>query len=218
VANVGFALENQTRPIYDASFFDSPEGNDFVVVHELAHQWFGDNLALDGWQHIWLNEGFATYAEWLWSEHEGFDTVQDTYDFFTGIPAEDPFWELVIGDPGPDALFDFPVYARGAMTLHALRLEVGDDDFFEILRAWADGQAGGNVTTDEFIALAEQISGQDLDALFDAWLFTSGKPDIGAALRLGVSAGINLKTAPAAARNLVERWADRPGQPFQVAR
>ncbi len=104
------------------------------------------------------------------------------------------------------------------MTLHALRLEVGDDDFFEILRTWADSQAGGNVTTNEFIALAEQISGQDLDALFDAWLFTSGKPDVGAALRLGASTGINLKTAPAAARSLVERLADRPGQPFEVAR
>ena len=68
---IGFALENQTRPIYSKFFFGDQISGDSVVVHELAHQWFGDNLALERWQHIWLNEGFATYAEWLWSEREG---------------------------------------------------------------------------------------------------------------------------------------------------
>ena len=73
---VGFALENQTRPVYSPFFFGE-EGNDFVVVHELAHQWFGDLLAVDTWNETWLNEGFATYAEWMWGEHEGFFTPQD---------------------------------------------------------------------------------------------------------------------------------------------
>ena len=77
---VGFALENQTRPTYSPIFFEGGEGNDFVVVHELAHQWFGDNLAVDTWQNIWLNEGFATYAEWLWGEQEGFGTAQEVFD------------------------------------------------------------------------------------------------------------------------------------------
>jgi aminopeptidase N len=176
-ADLGFALENQTRPIYSKVFFTDPVSGDEVVVHELAHQWIGDHLALEEWQHIWLNEGFATYAEWLWSEREGRATAQQFFDDRATIPADDPFWSVTIGDPGPDALFDIAVYNRGAMTLHALRLEVGDDDFFEILRRWTRSQAGGNVTTDEFIRLAERVSGQDLDAFFRAWLFTPARPE-----------------------------------------
>jgi aminopeptidase N len=186
---IGFALENQTRPIYSKVFWTAPGFGDGVVVHELAHQWYGDSLALAAWQHIWLNEGFATYAEWLWSEREGLGTVQENFDAAYGLPEDDPFWSITIGDPGPDALFDFAVYARGAMTLHQLRLAVGDADFFTILRQWASSQAGGNVTTDEFISLAEQISGQQLDELFDTWLFTSGKPVVADALSLQRSAG-----------------------------
>ena len=64
------------------------------MVHEIAHQWTGDDLAVAGWQHIWLNEGFASYTEWLWAEHEGFVTAQEIYDFYTTIPADDEFWEL----------------------------------------------------------------------------------------------------------------------------
>ncbi len=205
--DLAFALENQTRPIYSQGFFTDPLSGDNVIVHELAHQWFGDSLALERWQHIWLNEGFATYAEWLWSEREGLGTAQEVFDFFYGaIPADDPFWSLTIGDPGPEALFDFPVYARGAMTLHQLRLAVGDDDFFQILEDWASSNRYGNVTTDGFIQLAEQISGQQLDALFDEWLFTAEKPDLaaGALLRAG-SLGADRDHMPAAARFLVER-------------
>ncbi|MEY2401724.1 MAG: hypothetical protein QOJ08_1835, partial [Ilumatobacteraceae bacterium] len=216
IVGVGFALENQTRPVYARDFFSDPNSGDNVVVHELAHQWYGDSLALEAWQHIWLNEGFATYAEWLWSEHQGLGTAQEIFDFFYGIfPADHPFWTLTIGDPGPDHLFEFPVYARGGMTLHQLRLRVGDDDFFEIMRGWASTQAGGNVTTDEFIALAERISGQDLDDLFDAWLFTAEKPVVdgtpltarsaSAAASTTVTAA-DFRHAPAAARNLFVRY------------
>ena len=182
LVGLGFALENQTRPIYSRDFFSDPISGDNVVVHELAHQWYGDSLAVEAWQHIWLNEGFATYAEWLWSEHEGLGTAQENFDFWYGIfPEDSPFWAVTIGDPGPDALFDFSVYKRGGMTLHQLRLTVGDDNFFTILREWAGTNAGGNVTTDEFIALAEQISGQELDDLFQTWLFTPSKPVLDAA-------------------------------------
>ena len=169
-----FALENQTRPTYSPFFFIGGP-NDSVVVHELAHQWFGDSLAVHAWQHIWLNEGFASYAEWLWSEREGLGTAQEIFDSFVEIPADDPFWELAIGDPGPIQLFDFPVYGRGAMTLHALRTEVGDADFFKILQTWSKSQKNGTVTTREFMRLAERISGEDLDELFDEWL-SAGRP------------------------------------------
>jgi hypothetical protein len=203
---LGFALENQTRPIYSKGFFGDSVSGDSVVVHEVAHQWVGDHLAVEAWQHIWLNEGFATYMEWLWSEREGLGTVQEIFDSFADIPADDPLWGLTIGDPGPDGLFDFPVYFRGAMTLQALRLGVGDDDFFQILRRWVSSQAGGNVTTDQFIALAERVSGEQLDDLFDDWLFTGAKPAELEAAAAGVaSGGVDLRHAPPAARNLVER-------------
>jgi hypothetical protein len=178
-AEIFFALENQTRPIYSKYFFTDSVSGDDVVVHELAHQWYGDSLAVQRWRHIWLNEGFATYAEWLWSEEDGRESAQELFDFWYGVfPADDPFWDLRIGDPGPDALFDFAVYARGAMTLHQLRLAVGEEDFFTILQEWADEFEGGNVTTARFVGLAEKISGEELSPLFRRWLFTSGKPAV----------------------------------------
>jgi hypothetical protein len=211
--DVGFALENQTRPVYSPGFFGGPDGNDFVVVHEIAHQWYGDSVAVDTWQHIWLNEGFATYAEWLWSEAEGFETTEQIFDSFTEIPPEeDFFWGLAIGDPGPDALFDFPVYARGAMTLEALRQEVGDRDFFNILEAWATSRAGATGTTRQFIDLAESLSKEELDPLFEDWL-SSGKPAIDTGP--GRSRTPAFRDLPAAAKALVERLHGRPGNPFK---
>jgi hypothetical protein len=173
---LGFALENQTRPIYARDIFNDKLQGDSFVVHELAHQWVGDSVSVEGWQHIWLNEGFATLAHWLWNEHEDLGTVQEIFDSIASVPADHPFWSVRIGDPGPDAIFDPAVYDRGAMTLHALRQSVGDKDFFRILREWVQLNAGGNVATEDFIALAEKISGEELVPLFDEWLFTAGKP------------------------------------------
>ena len=175
-AGLDFAIENQTRPIYPASVIALGEAR---VVHELAHQWFGDSVGLQAWQHIWLNEGFAIYAEWLWFARLGEPTAQEIFDgWYDGSPPEDPFWSLVIGDPGPEHLFDYPVYFRGAMTLHQLRVSVGDATFFEILQTWADTYAGQNVTTDDFIGLAESLAQQDLGGLFEAWLFSPEKPSL----------------------------------------
>jgi aminopeptidase N len=171
-----FALENQTRPVYSPIFFFLGLG-ETVVVHELAHQWYGDSVGLARWQDIWLNEGFATYAEWLWSEHVGVDSPQQRFDdAYAAIAAHDPFWALPIGDPGPARLFDSPVYDRGAMTLQALRISIGDQAFFSLLRTWARNNAGGTATTADFTALAERVSRRDLGAFFEAWLFSPTKP------------------------------------------
>jgi aminopeptidase N len=178
-ADIGFALENQTRPVYDPSFFTDARSANSVVVHELTHQWFGDSLAVRDWKDIWLNEGFATYAEWLWSERQGHATAQQQFDaFYQGIPADSSFWDLRIGDPGRGHLFDEAVYDRGAMALHELRRTVGDAMFFTILRTWAAEHAGGNVTVAEFVQHAEQVSGQDLDDLFSTWLYSAGRPTL----------------------------------------
>jgi hypothetical protein len=174
---LGFALENQTRPIYSQDFFtEEGEENDSVVTHELAHQWTGDDLAVFGWRDIWLNEGFATYMEWLWSEDQERDSAADIFGFYSGIPADDPFWQLKIGDPGPENLFSGSVYDRGAMTLHALRLTIGDPAFFRLLKRWTAKYSGGNVTTSQFVTLAEAVSGRNLDGFFRAWLYSSTKP------------------------------------------
>ena len=181
-SNLFFALETQTRPVYSKYFWlnnqGEPTNGDFVVVHELAHQWFGDDVALARWRDIWLNEGFATYAEWLWTEDQGGPTPRATFQqLYDAIPANDPFWSLRIGDPGADRLFDDAVYVRGAMTAQALRNEIGRADFFRLLRRWTSSKSGGNGTTGQFIALAEQVSEEQLDDLFDAWLYTPAKPE-----------------------------------------
>lgn len=179
-----FALETQTRSIYSKYFFIDAFNAEAVVVHEVAHQWFGDHVALARWQDIWLNEGPATYAEWLWSNRRGFGSEDEIFAFWYDVfPADDPFWQLQIGDPGPAALFDFAVYIRGGMTLHALRREIGNQRFFNLLRRWQSKRAGGHGTTPQFIRLAERIAGRQLDDFFQTWLFEPGRPALTGDLR-----------------------------------
>lgn len=168
--SVGYALETQTR-----SFFSRNAGEG-TIAHEMAHQWMGDHVSPDRWADIWLNEGWATYASWMWSEHQGRRTAQQSFDQVMNIPASNGFWDVIVADPGPLCLFCSPIYDRGAATLHALRTTIGDDAFFELAQTWVQEYGGGSATTEDFIALAEQVSGQDLDDLFDAWLYTPARP------------------------------------------
>jgi aminopeptidase N len=172
-ARIAYALETQSRPVYGEVFFRGG-ANLIVVAHEIAHQWFGDSVSIRQWKDIWLNEGFASYAEWLWTEHDGGPSVQASFDReYAGFQ-----WEVPPGDPGPANLFSRAVYRRGAMTVHALRLTVGDDAFFRILKTWPAEKRNGNASTAEFIAFAERVSGTSLRKLFDTWLFGKSPPPV----------------------------------------
>lgn len=172
-------VENQTLTLIIQPEFPSEENLLFfpnIVAHELAHQWFGNSVTPSTWRDIWLSEGFATYAEWLWGEHTWGSPVYDNLvEFAYSFSYEGGPYPLV-GDPGASDLFSPIVYQRGALTLHALRVEVGDETFFEILRTWADRYAYANASTEDFVALAEELSGTSLEDLFDVWLYQSTVP------------------------------------------
>lgn len=176
----GAALENQTMSIYgiDMIDFNDVEGTEAVVAHELTHQWFGDSISVADWSDIWLNEGFATYGEALWVEYDyGQDGLNDWVNgVYEEVQAYPQFYPPP-GNPAANDLFNGGVYLRGGLTLHALRLTIGDDAFFETLRTYHEGYKYGNATTEDFIAVAEEISGQDLDDLFNAWLYDEQLPE-----------------------------------------
>ena len=175
-ADFGFALENQTRPVYTRGFW-SEGPNVYVIVHELAHQWYGDSVSVANWKDIWLNEGFASFTEWLWSEKHDEGSAADIFrTVYDAYPATSSFWKVKVGDPGAGNEFDGAVYDRGAMTLQALRTRIGDPAFFTTMRTWASQHRYSHGSVQQYIALAEEVSGQDLGAFFDTWLFTPTKP------------------------------------------
>ena len=171
--NIGGALECQTIPVYG-------RGCDLdVIVHELAHQWFGDAVSPDLWRDLWLNEGFASYASWLWEEHANGaaayeSTARRTYGELRRRKVGSPF------DPGVERLFGGRVYARGAMVLYGLRAEVGDEVFFEILKRWAAERHDANGSTADFTAHAARVAGRDLGPFFEAWLYAPVTPEVAA--------------------------------------
>jgi aminopeptidase N len=168
--DAGYALETQTRPIYSGAPDES------TVAHELAHQWFGNSVSPELWRDIWLNEGFATYAEWLWEEHTGGQTAAAQFDAQYARPATSSFWTFKVADPGATNLFVSAVYNRGAMTLQALREKIGDRAFFGTLKAWYLLHRNGTAGTADLIRLAEFASHQELSPFFETWLYTTTKP------------------------------------------
>ena len=166
---IGFSLETQTRPLY------SNVRSDSTIAHELAHQWFGDCVSVETWTNIWLNEGFATFAQCLWDEHKG-ARRPSTLPRRLHPLRDSGFWTIKVADPQRDTMFANAVYRRGGMTLQVLREKIGDDPFFRILRNWTVEHQHANGTTEQFIDLAQRISGQDLSAFFQTWLYTTTKP------------------------------------------
>lgn len=168
----GGGMEHQTATSYGAGLITGDHRYDWIVAHEMAHQWWGDSVTLSNWKETWLNEGFASYAEALWWEHidgpaglkaymEGFDTRP-----FCGTLA----------DPGVCDNFGHTVYDKGAWVLHMLRHVVGDSAFFQGLRNYGFDYKYSNATTPDFKQEIESASGRALAGFFDRWVYQQGEP------------------------------------------
>jgi aminopeptidase N len=168
-------VEAHGLSIFGANHVDGRRGFERLVAHELAHQWFGNSLTVAEWRHIWLNEGFAKYAEWLWSELSGGEPAQ-AHAARSRIMLEGQPQDLRLADPGVRRMFDDRVYQRGALALHALRVAIGDTPFFALLREWTRVHRHGTVTTEQFTALAQRHTARPLDGLFAAWLHETPLP------------------------------------------
>ena len=170
-------LEAQGISIFGANHCDGERTAERLIAHELAHQWFGNSVTARRWRDIWLHEGFACYAEWLWSENSGGRSADDWARYYHGKLANSR-QDLLLSDPGPRDMFDDRVYKRGALTLHVLRRTIGDDGFFDLLQDWTTRHRHGTAVTDDFTGLAANYSHDSLRPLWLAWLYSKDVPDL----------------------------------------
>ena len=171
-------LESQGLSTFGRNFMRDDWECIRLVAHELSHQWWGNSVTLSHWRDIWLHEGFACYSEWLWSERVGLMTVGERAEVHHEGVRTDGGDDLVLGDPGAELMFDDRVYKRGALTLYALRHEIGDAAFYTVLRTWSAAQRHRNVTTAMFIEHVEEITGTDHSELFERWLYAVELPPL----------------------------------------
>jgi aminopeptidase N len=170
-------VEAQGLSLFGANHVDGTRGSERLIAHELAHQWFGNSVTIADWRHIWLNEGLAKYAEWLWSERSGGRPARQlaaaAHRKLSALPQD-----LLLSDPGRKLMFDDRLYERGGLTVHAIRCAMGDDAFFRMLRGWAALHRGGAVTTSVFTSHVSRYAAEPLDDLFTAWLYETALPPL----------------------------------------
>lgn len=168
-------LEAQGISIFGPNHCDGTGEGERLIAHELAHAWFGNSVTARRWRDIWLHEGFACYAEWLWSENSGGPSADELarryHEQLRGKPDD-----LLLADPGPRDMFDDRVYKRGALTLHALRGRLGDAKFFALLKDWTLRYRHRTAVTDDFTGLAANYADESLRPLWDEWLYSTKVP------------------------------------------
>ncbi len=176
------AMEHQTMTTMGSSFITGNQSGQYTIAHELAHSWYGNCLSPLTFRDVWLSEGFATYSEAVWEESQrGFGSMSNYIESqFHSVYLN---WESVssprtIYNPSFNNYFSPPSYEKSASVLHMLRLQVGNANFWNIMQTWFSSHHNGNVTTEEFEALCESISGQDLHQFFQQWIYSAGIPSI----------------------------------------
>jgi aminopeptidase N len=192
-ADLGFALETQTLELIDTSWFDDYSQGVWepTLLHEMSHMWFGDSVAPNEWSDLWLNEGHASWYEFLYAAEKG-ELADDTesYRDDNGYANFDDLMRAVYKhgdqwrhDDGPvalpasaDTLFSFQAYHGGALVLYALRQVVGAATFQRIERTWVQRYRDKSASTADFIALASQVSGRDLSGFLRDWLYGTTTP------------------------------------------
>jgi aminopeptidase N len=170
----GLAMETMERSLFSRSDFSTgrlEHGQELLLSHELAHQWFGDAVSPARWSDVWLNESFATYGEWMWLDHIGLQPLEASAA--AALAGRQPG---ATADPAADEMFGFNSYDGGAVVLHALRKTIGDDSFFSLLKRWVADNNGQSRTTQDFVSLANQVAGRDLTEFFKTWLYSETVP------------------------------------------
>lgn len=170
-------MEYQTITFYGSYFITGTHEYDDIVVHELSHMWWGDMVTNENWHSTWLNEGFASYSEALWFEHVGGSDAYHQYMDVTlnSLGFTNPIYRYETSDPF--GILEGEVYDKGAWVLHMLRGMVGFETLIDILAEYRNQYEFGTVTTEDFQAVCEQVSGMDLSWFFQQWIYEPWHPE-----------------------------------------